>query len=179
MDVISLVRPVFAWPPGGKFVQRAIFAIGRQSPRTAIHQLSMIHFARYVVMEQLPAHGQPRDRLRQPLQLFESNYNGTFDQYIDSFVDRIGREMHFLWGWSYGFPWGRLTATIFKDYIHRNEFEVGHWYAAYPDASVSMIKSALELTQAYAEFHLECKDLEPEAFLEAYRAFLTRVQDRL
>jgi hypothetical protein len=179
MTVFSLVRPVFSLPPGGAFLQRFVFAIGRRKAQPAIHDLSMIHFARFSLIDKLPDLGQEPERLRQPLQLFESNYNITFDHYIDTFVDRIPREMHALWGWSYGFPWHLKPTSRFKTFIHRNEFDVEHYYAAYPEATVTMIEEALALMEPHEAFHRRVRELDPEDFFAAYLEFLTRVQEQL
>jgi hypothetical protein len=173
MTVFSLLRP------GGTLVQRLVYALGRRPHGGAkIRALQFIHFARLAVIRSFPDHGQPPEQLRQPLQLFESNYNGSFDQYIDSFVDAVPLAMRSFWGTSYGFPWN-LALRPFKYFIHRNEFLIDHYYAAYPDASMAMVEAALRLRERHAQFHQRASQLAPEAFAEAYREFVTRVQGDL
>jgi hypothetical protein len=176
MTVLSVVRPLLSWPPGGVRVQRFVFACGRVGTQQGIRDLSMIHFARFVVVEHFPDDGEEIEGRGRPLQLFESNYNGTFDAYIDTFVERIAGKMRALWGWSYGFP-GRLSPSgPFKRYIHINEFDVEHYYAAYPEATVTMVAAAQRLQQAHAAFAPGAKKLSAREFEHEFREFVTRVQ---
>ena len=184
MMVFSLLRP------GGVFFQRLVFALGRRWPRTGAGKITgmlLIHFARLAIIQQFPDYGQGSDQLRQPLQLFESNYNGTFDDYIDSFVDAIPWDMRAFWGTSYGFPW-RLRLASFKRYIRANEFGttaklgtsgICHYYVAYPEATARMIGSALRVAEVHAGFRQRALRLEPDEFAEHYGAFLTTVQEDL
>jgi hypothetical protein len=172
MTVVSLLRP------GGIYVQRLVYAIGRRRTPARIRDLSFIHFARLAVIRRFPRHGQTPDALAQPLQLFESNYNGTFSQYIDSFVDAVPEKMRSFWGTSYGFPWG-LPLTRFKDFIEANEFTIDHYYVAYPDASATMIGAALYVMEAHEQFRHHAEGLEPQRFLDHYRDFVIAVQEYL
>jgi hypothetical protein len=179
MTVFSPVRPWYR-PPGGVLWLTLVFAVARTFPgRTSIiRELSFIHFARWVVIRRIPNIGQPRERLRQPLLMFESNYNGTFGQYIDAFSDILTRGMKAIWGTSYGFP-GPQPVGPFKTYIRANEFVADHYYSAYPAATTTMIKSALALRNPLRSFTVRAATVSPERFREDYREFLTKVQDHL
>ncbi len=85
MTIFSPVRPWYRWPPGGALWLDLVFMVARTQdlvlkvifpgrPGT-IRELSFIHFARWIVIRRLPDHGQPRERRRQRLLMFESNYN--------------------------------------------------------------------------------------------------------
>lgn len=176
MTVFSPVRPTWR-PPGGVLWLGLVFTFARTfTDRTStIRELSFIHFARWAVVWQLPDHGQPRDRLRQPLLMFESNYNCTFDQYIDAFSSILGRGMSAIWGTSYGFP-GPVPVAPFKRYIRGNEFCADHYYSAYPTATTTMVKSAIALRQPLRAFTIRAATLSPDAFQQEYREFLTDVQ---
>lgn len=179
MTVFSPVRPWYR-PPGGVLWLRVVFTVGRAvtGGKSKIRQLSFIHFARWVIIRRFPDHGQPRDPVRRPLLMFESNYNGTFDQYIDAFSYILTRGMTAIWGTSYGFP-GPLPVTPFKRYIRGNEFTVDHYYSAYPAATTTMIKSALALREPLRAFNLRAATLDPTQFAAEYRKLLTRAQDDL
>jgi hypothetical protein len=178
MTVVSLLRPVLSWPPGGVLLQRLLLGAGvRETPDT-IRRLSFIHFARLVIIRKLPNLGQPAETLREPLMLFESNYNGTFDQYIDAFAEVIPLKMRAFWGTSYGFP-GARPVTQFKTFIRANEFVAEHYYSAYPTATTTMITAALDLRGPHESFYRRARSLTPEQFARAYRAFLTTVQANL
>ena len=74
--------------------------------------------------------------------------------------------MRAVWGGSYGFP-GPLPVSPFKDYIRRNEFVADHFWSAYPEASTTMVLSALEVQE-----RLRARpraDAHPGAVRAAYR----------
>ncbi len=172
MTVFSLLRP------GGRYVQALVFVIGRRGNPTGVAGLGVIHFARFTVIREFHNHGQPRDYIRQPLQLFESNYNGSFGSYIDLFVKLIPGRMRAFWGTSYGFPC-RLPLGPFKRYILANEYPVDHYYARYPDASVEIVTAALAILQAIVELRQEGPALTPDEFAERLRLLVTDMQGEL
>ncbi len=172
MTVFSLLRPF------GRFVQRLVFLVGQRGQATGVAELGVIHFARFTVIREFPNHGQPRDYMRQPLQLFESNYNGSFGSYIDLFVRLIPGRMRAFWGTSYGFPW-RLPLGPFKRYILTNQFPVDHYYARYPEASVESVSSALAIAQANLELREDGPRLNADEFVERLRTLINDVQGEL
>jgi hypothetical protein len=172
MTVFSLVKP------GGVNLLRLVLAIGRRQRPSVVRGLSSIHFARLAIVRRFPDHGQEPDRLRQPLLLFESNYNGSFDQYIDDFTEAIPLKMTAFWRTSYGFP-GVRPPIWFKDYIRANEFTADHYYCAYPKATTRTIDAAFRLIARHKQFHERARELSPERFAREYCAFLTEVQGDL
>jgi len=183
MTVLTPVRPWYTppfLPPGGLLVVKAVFLFARLKTRRpgTIEELSFIHFARWGLIRRIPDFGQPPEDLRQPLFMFESNYNGSFDQYIDAFSYILTTGMTLFWGTSYGFPKPKPVGR-FKRYIHTNEYVAQHYYSAYPAATTTMVKSALALEKPHREFALRSASLSPEKFAEAYRRFLTDVQGDL
>jgi hypothetical protein len=172
MTVFSLLRP------GGMLLAQLVLGLGRRRQPDTIRALSFIHFARLAIIRRFPDHDQDPEEIREPLLLFESNYDGTFGQYIDTFAQAIPRKMWAFWGSSYGFP-GVNPVTPFKRYIRANEFSIDHYYSAYPEASTAMIGAALKLAGPHAEFHRRARTLTPEQFAREYRAFITEVQAEL
>ena len=121
-----------------------------------LKRMSFIHFAHWSVLPRFP--GQSR-RSRYAYLLFRSDFNGAWGKYIDAFSLEIPTRMALIWGWSYGFP-GALPTEPFRRYIRRNDLPVGHYWAAYPEASVTEIAAALRVRDAYrAAFG----DLDPAA----------------
>lgn len=178
MTVFSPVRPWYR-PPGGVLWLDLMFkAVRTFASMSTIRELSFIHFARWIVIRRLPDHGQPRERLRHPLLMFESNYNGTFDQYIDAFSNILTGGMTTIWGTSYGFP-GPQPVAPFKNYIRANEFVADHYYSAYPTATATMIESALALKRPLQDFTVRAATVSPKTFAEEYRKLLTKMQDHL
>lgn len=110
-----------------------------------LRELSFIDFARWCMIDELPFNGSPQrpGKLRYPHLFFESNFNGSWNEYIDAFSNQLTRGMWSFWGSSYGFP-GAKPVEPFKEYIKANEYEVDHYYVAY-DAPSTTIQRALAL----------------------------------
>lgn len=136
---------------------RLMLLIDTTSRLDMVHKLAFIHFARWQVI--LRGSLQPfdgdatRERLRHDYFMFSTNYNGSWDQYIDafSFVPTVARGLNHLWMTSQGFP-GPSPLAQFKDYIHYHEVDVDHYYDAYPEASVRDISAASDLYARIDEF---------------------------
>ena len=157
----------------------ALFLVTRRIPKltTTLRELSFIHFARWTIVRRLPYNGPPqvKQRLRYPHMYFESNFNGGWEEYIDAFSHILTRGMTAFWGSSYGFPKPLPTAP-FKRYIQDNEIEADHYYSAYPDATSTMIQSALALDAKLAPLKASAKRMSPDEFAAAYRRLLTDAQ---
>jgi hypothetical protein len=169
LTVLSAVKP------RGVPLLRLLFFVGPHLPRLLkpLQRLSFIHFARWTLVRRLP--GQD---LRHAHLFFESNFNGTWSQYIDAFSYVVPKHISGIWRWSYGFP-GPLPAGPFKAYITEHEYEADHFYSAYPEASVTMILAALELRRDLDRLRARAPSMSAEAFDEAYRDLLTAHQNHL
>src|SRR5262249_6776504 len=70
--------------------------------------LSMIHYARWVILrlEDFPRlnQTQPKEKLEYAYMLFFSNFNGTWEQYVDSFSAAIPSGLDALWYRNVGWP---------------------------------------------------------------------------
>ena len=86
--------------------------------------------------------------------------------------------MKFFWGTSYGFP-QPLPTGPFKDYISRNEIVASHFYGAYPEATTTMVLSALELAPKLDAFKARAKGMSPARSPSRWSDFLTDVEDGL
>lgn len=92
--------------------------------------ISTIHFARWVVIDQ----GR--------YLLFNSNYDGTWVNYIGDFVDKGAYGMDLIWYNAERFPsQGAKDIQKFKDIIRRDQIETQVFYSAYPNATVKNILS--------------------------------------
>jgi hypothetical protein len=148
---------------------------GRHSLDT-LKRLSFIHAARWSIVRRLPANGERGEvRLRYPHLYFESNFNGGWEEYIDAFSYTLTLGMWAFWGSSYGFPWA-LPPSPFKDYIRAHEYEAGHYYSAYPDATATTVLSALDLAPKVNGLRQCAASMSDEEFATAWRALLTESQ---
>lgn len=170
---ITVVTPVRWFGPPLLWL---VFWAGRNIKSTLVklETLSFIHYARWAVIKRFPDE-DGGERLNHTYLLFESNFNGTWDQYIDAFSEVVPFRMKAIWGTSFGFP-GPQPVEPFKAYIRRNEFVANHYFSAYPGATTTEIVSAARVEAALEEFVRGSTGLDPTAFDEAYRSFLTQVQ---
>jgi hypothetical protein len=173
MTLITPIKPAWTNLLGLNFSVAKNFAFMTRE----LEQLAFIHFGRWSIIRQLPFNGPPqeRDRLRYNYLLFESNFDGTWDQYIDAFSQIVPERMWALWGSSYGFP-GPRPVGPFKRWIRGNEYPADHYYCAYPDAPTAVIVQALELRGRLEELVASSEDLSAEEFAVAYEGFLTDTQ---
>ena len=137
--------------------------------------LSIIHFARWVLIKrnQWPDLGQGKQKLQNDYMLFCSNFNGTWDQYIDAFSDGIPGGLDLFWYSSTRYPHS-IPITSFKNYIRANQIDTDYYYNATPGAAQRDIKSALRIRLAILELAKLHKDLEPADFQKAYIEILSK-----
>ncbi len=170
---ITVLTPMTWWgPPLAKIVFWA--ARNVQSTLEKLRILSFIHYARWSMIERFPD-GGGGERLNHTYLYFESNFNGTWHQYIDAFSEVLALRMKAIWVSSIGFP-GPLPVERFKDYIRHNEYVASHYWSTYSGETTTEIVSAGRVQAAFAEFHRRSAGLEPDAFKAAYEKFLTEVQ---
>jgi hypothetical protein len=159
-----------------------LFFVTKRFPKltTTLVRLSFIHFARWSLVKQIPYNGdpQPKQKLRYTHMYFESNFNGGWEEYIDAFSHILTGGMAGFWGSSYGFP-KALPVTPFKEYITENETAASHYYSAYPESTITMVKAALDLEDKLAPLKRGAKRMSPETFEKAYTKMLTDAQRSL
>lgn len=180
IDGVAIAITVFStikwW---GKLFLPVLFYVTKRRPALTktLVELSFIHFARWSIVKKIPYNGapQPKQKLRYPHMYFESNFNGGWEEYIDAFSHILTSGMAAFWGSSYGFP-KALPVSPFKRYIQENETEACHYYSAYPEATMTMVKAALDLDDMLAPLKRNAKKMDPDAFAAAYRKLLTDAQ---
>jgi hypothetical protein len=176
MNAVTPMRPYKTW------VQRTIFMASRALPSglAGLLGLSIIHFARWVIIKrnQWPDLGQGKQNLQNDYMLFCSNFNGTWDQYIDAFSDGIPNGLDLFWFTSTRYPHS-IPITPFKDYIRANQIDTDYYYNATPGAAQRDIKSALRIRRAILALAGQHKTLTPEDFQKAYIAELCKPQNEL
>ena len=176
MNVLTPMPPRWTW------LNRLIFNFSRCRPQflMGLMGLSLIHFARWVVIrrDQWPDLGQGPQRLANDYMLFCSNFNGTWDQYIDAFADGIPNGLDLFWYASTGYPHS-IPITPFKNYIRANQIDIPYYYNATPGAAQRDIKAALRLSAAVQELARAHAGASPADFAQEYRRCLLTVQDCL
>lgn len=176
MNVVTPVTPCLTW------LQKLIFNAARALPTQlgGLLGLSLIHFARWVMIrrDQWPDLGQGKQKLRYDYMLFCSNFNGTWDQYIDAFSDGIPAGLDLFWYTSVKYPHS-IPITPFKDYITFNQIDTNYYYNATPGAAQRDIKAALKVLQEIRALAAIHPASSPADFAAAYRKSLLAVQNCL
>ncbi|HEY4846701.1 MAG TPA: hypothetical protein VIH87_02630 [Methylocella sp.] len=176
MNVVTPMRPCLTW------INRLGFMATRALPSTlkGLLGLSFIHFGRWAIVKrnQWPDYGQGRQKLQNDYLLFSSNFNGTWDQYLDAFSDGIPTGVDLYWISSTKFPHS-IPSTPFKDYIRVNQVDTDYYYNATPGAAQTDITAALRVRRAIRALAYQHDSLTPEEFQKAYVAALCSVQNDL
>lgn len=78
--------------------------------------------------------------------LMVSNYDGTWENYIDEFAELILSGLNAIWESSYGFPkLGAQDLAAFKVFLRCHQVPANVFYSAYPGGTVATIADALRL----------------------------------
>jgi hypothetical protein len=106
-----------------------------QNPiHVALDKLAIVHFARFVFLNS-----------NTELAVITS-YDGSFEDYINEFIDNIGDVFNALLAHVDGAPPLPVQSNrqAFLDYVKQNDFRgLDPFYSAYPNATVLAIKAAL------------------------------------
>ncbi len=178
MNVITPIRWYMTW------INRLFFWVAQKRPSTlkGLTTLSLIHYARWVIIgkKQFPHvhESQPKEELHYSYMLFFSNFNGSWDQYVDSFTFSIPSGLDLFWKWNIRYP-RSVPLTPFHEYIRHNQLETTHYYSAYPLASSNDIKAAKKVKSALLDFDRQWQNAPAEQFVKQYNALLRTVQNDL
>ncbi len=142
--------------------------------------LSMIHYARWVILsaDDFPhlAATQPKEKLKYHYMLFFSNFNGTWEQYVDSFSAAIPSGLNFLWFWNVGWPTA-VPEQPFHRYVLHNQRTSDYYYNAYPMAASNDVKAAKRVKDSLVAFIDKTKGASPDAFLSQYQELVRNLQN--
>ena len=144
--------------------------------------LSLIHYARWVIIgkDQFPHVDpkQPKEDLKYCYMMFFTNFNGSWDQYVDSFTFAIPFGLDLLWKWNIRYP-KSVSLTPFHNYIRYNQIETIHYYSAYPLAASNDVKSAKAVKSALIKFQQDAEGASDDNFMKLYNALLRGLQHDL
>lgn len=175
MNVLTPMRPART------AINRFLFHAARALPERlmGLLGLSIIHFARWVVIrrDDWPDLGQGRDPLINHYMLFVSNFNGTWDQYIDAFADGLPSGLDLFWYSSTKYP-KSIPISPFKTYIRANQIDTDYYYNATPGAAQRDVKAALRVRSAVLRMQAAHAQ-GPEAFAAVWAKELRAIQNDL
>lgn len=175
--IASTVITTLKW--SGRFLLPVLFRISRRPALTmSLREHAPLFFARWTLIRRLPDNGQFKQRLRFAHLIFETTFNGGWEEFFDRFSYLIPRGMSAFYGSSYGFP-DPLPAAPFKAFIAKHEYEAGHFYCAYAEVTTREVAAALALARDVEPLLRKWSELSPTQFEAAWRAFLNDAQHHL
>lgn len=176
MNVVTPSNPKITW------INRVLFMAARGLPSNlmGLLGLSLIHFARWVIIKpkDWPDLGQGKQDLQNDYVLFCSNFNGTWDQYIDAFSDGIPKGLDLFWYSATKYPHS-IPVTPFKNYITYNQISTDYYYNATPGSAQRDVKTSLQVYDAIRALEKAHADQSPEEFQKTYNEALLKVQNGL
>lgn len=180
MNVVTPIKKSTAWL--NRLIFRTALLPWNRDRFEGLKTLSLIHYARWAIVSpsQFPRlnESQPKETIQYTYEFFFSNFNGSWEQYIDSFHMAIPSGLDSFWLKNVKYP-RSVPLQPFHDYINYNQIWTNHYYNAYPMASANDVKSAKKVKATLLEFIQNTKDDRPAAFQQKFNAMLTDLQHDL
>lgn len=126
VTALTVITPII---PEKLETLKQVLASIQANPSNTIAKISTIHFARWVIID-----GGTR-------LLFTSNFDGSWESYLQDFVREMPDGLDFIWGNCEGYP-GSKPFEPFADYVRKYQFDNNTFYAAYPDMTVQSVLNA-------------------------------------
>jgi hypothetical protein len=134
MASITIIKPGLFRQVTLKTILRLVNLAARISTNGTLLGIPSIHFAHWSIID----NGR---RL-----LFVSNFDGSWENYLDDFIDKSSKGLTAIWSNTAGFPRARFLAfdgardgARFKAYARDSQRYTNVWYSAYPDLTVQTI----------------------------------------
>jgi hypothetical protein len=175
---MNVITPMKRWKT---YVLKLVFGLFNiRATQWELRALSFIHFARWtsIAPSSWPRFAEMtrRQDLARDYLLFESNFNGSWNEYVDAFYAVLALKVSLVWMWSDKFSAAGLVP--FKNYIKHNQLYNDWYYMAYPGSTVSDVKNALSVLAATET--LVARTGESDAEFEAsWNAYVNAVQNKL
>jgi len=128
-----------------------------------LSRLPRTHFGRWVIVPDFVNDpSQPKeDHLGGPYLVFTSSFDGPLGSYLDELCRELATEAKEIWGRCIGCP-PSASGPDLKRYLLHNQIDTGFFVAAYPEATVADVRTALNTRDELIAFALEAETLEPE-----------------
>jgi hypothetical protein len=132
----------------------------RPSP---LAKLTRTHFARWVIVSDFVND----DHLCAPFLIFTSNFDGPADSYLDELCDELVPEARQIWGRCAGCPASMARGEL-KEYLLHHRIMTGYFVAAYPDASVAMVRRSLEVRERMIDLAVRAQSMSAADLQRAF-----------
>ena len=143
----------------------------------SFNELPCVHFARWVIIGQIPSEYNGRRMfgrwLQRPLRmkylLFSSAFNCSGDAFFEDVRERLGPLADGVWDHCVGYP-GSANRAEFHDYMAHNNLPIVQKFIAY-DYTVAQIVDALALRKQHIELAQETQTkTDPEQLHQMFEA---------
>jgi hypothetical protein len=143
LTVVTVVKPGHA--DRVRAVMAAIDSFSKRlAPPGSLIGISTIHFVKWLVIDE----GR---RL-----MLVSDYDGSWESYIDEFAEMILSGLDAIWETAYGYPPdGARDLPAFKRFLRSHQVPSEVFFSAYPDETVLNIANDQALTRACANASAE------------------------
>jgi len=135
-------------------------------------KVSSTHLARLVVLDDVVYVGMPavEDHLKSHYLVFESNFDGDLDAYLERLAKEAAHEVNEVWKHCEGFP-GTKDLDAFKKYMKKCQVPTTFFFAAVNNKTVGETLKALQVKNAFAAFVDENQGKSPEELQKAFARF--------
>ncbi|NQY11078.1 MAG: hypothetical protein HRT71_16400 [Flavobacteriales bacterium] len=166
-----LINKLIFWIAGTPYFSGAL---------NGLRTLSLIHYARWVVVgrKQFPhvSPDQPEEDLEYNYMFFNSNFNGSWTQYVDSFSMAIPSGLNLLWKKNVGWP-DAVPETPFNRYVINNQIWSSHYYCAYPMAASNDVKAGQSIKGGVEELSKGLDSISAADFRKKYDATTKKLEN--
>jgi hypothetical protein len=168
-DAVTALTPLHrGWRPW----LRIVFAIGSSTNLFVrpLLQMRVIALGRWTLL--------PRQE-RPPALLFETNWTGAWESYIDDFARIMPMQWRSIWGGAEGFPGPKPVGGLLR-YIGEHDHGADHLYVGYREgATTQAVAGALAVRPRFERFVRDVEGAEPDEFARRWERFLADVQSEL
>src|ERR1039457_4240087 len=121
--------------------------------RSLFAKVSSTHLARLVVMDDVVFVGTParQEHLRSKYLVFETNFDGDLDTYLERMAREAPEEVHAVWQHCVGYP-GVKDPAAFAAYMKKCQIETTYFFADVNNKTVQQTLRALKLQSGVAHF---------------------------
>ena len=151
---------------------RLVFAIGSQTNLFVrpLIEMRVIALGRWTLL--------PR-RERPDALLFETNWSGAWENYIDDFARVMPMQWRSIWTGAAGFPGPKPVSDLLR-YIAAHDHGADHFYSGYREGATTQgVAAALALQPRLERFVRDVQGVAPDEFARRWQRFLTDVQQEL
>jgi 6-phosphogluconolactonase (cycloisomerase 2 family) len=121
-------------------IKRVLKGIDEKQPsESPIARINTIHYATWAIIN------DDKDLL------FNTNFDGTWEDYLDAFVKDAADGLNAIWSNCVGYP-GAQPKDKFFAYVQAHEVNAAVFHAAYPNTTVKQVEKALGIQKKFEEF---------------------------